>query len=343
MELICDTRKQGVSPIRSGGSTQQSCGIGYVIIPPGSDREEFVMMCFRQNLITIIDDVSGSIMYNCYVTKEVLDNISFPRMEGAKGSPVVWVAQPYNNKPIVVGTFVSSDKPSVRGDESIEIHKSWDTGCIDISGNPADGTFTVAITGEPFASMSIKALGNENSLIDVQSAGDIVINAAKGVKVVSYDNMEAQVKDVDNDNSSGVVVNKEETVFSNTFGEGDDKKSVKTTINENGLVTEFTIGDNDYKQVIDDSKCETTLGDCTVTIQNGKIMLKQGDAVVELTEGKLGLINQVATLKGLLQETLDMVKNLTVATAYGPSGTPLPPTILAITAIEQKLNGFFSR
>ena len=113
--------------------------------------------------------------------------------------------------------------------------------------------------------MSIKALGNENSLIDVQSAGDIVINAAKGVKVVSYDNMEAQVKDVENDNSSGVVVNKEETVFSNTFGEGDDKKSVKTTINENGLVTEFTIGDNDYKQVIDDSKCETTLGDCTVT------------------------------------------------------------------------------
>ena len=67
--------KPGVSPAFKRTTTQQTTGFGYVMIPDGVDRDQFVATCFRKCRITIIDDSSGSIIHDCYITNEALQNI----------------------------------------------------------------------------------------------------------------------------------------------------------------------------------------------------------------------------------------------------------------------------
>lgn len=60
-----------------------------------------------------------------------------------------------------------------------------------------------------------------------------------------------------------------------------------------------------------------------------------------LTTGKFTVKNQASDAKEILLDILSAVQNLTVSTPNGPSGTPLPPTILALQQLEIKINNLF--
>jgi len=83
-------------------------------------------------------------------------------------------------------------------------------------------------------------------------------------------------------------------------------------------------------------------GDANAELKNGKATLKQGEAALELTGGKAALKNSETDLKTILNEVLKTLKSLTVSTAMGPSGTPLPPTIQAVSEIEKLVNNLFN-
>ena len=53
---------------------------------------------------------------------------------------------------------------------------------------------------------------------------------------------------------------------------------------------------------------------------------------------KVDIKNETVSLKGLFQSLADIIKQITVATPTGPSGTPLPPTIQAVTQFETSFN-----
>lgn len=57
--------------------------------------------------------------------------------------------------------------------------------------------------------------------------------------------------------------------------------------------------------------------------------------------GKVTLANSGASLKEIMEDMVSMVKQLTVSTGVGPSGTPLPPTITAAGQIEGKISALF--
>lgn len=63
-----------------------------------------------------------------------------------------------------------------------------------------------------------------------------------------------------------------------------------------------------------------------------------GKMTWEITGDKASLKNDSADLKTLLKEILNTVKNLTVATPMGASGTPLPPTLAAIEKCTKQLD-----
>jgi|SRR5690606_23731174 len=71
-----------------------------------------------------------------------------------------------------------------------------------------------------------------------------------------------------------------------------------------------------------------------------KIEIVQGEleVVIDSTDNKVGVKNSVCSLKDLLQELADLLKQLKVFTPAGPSGTPLPDSIIAITQFETKFN-----
>lgn len=79
-------------------------------------------------------------------------------------------------------------------------------------------------------------------------------------------------------------------------------------------------------------------GDAIAELKEGKVSIKQGAAALELTGEKAALRNSETDLKSILKEFSAALKGLTVSTSMGPSGTPLPPTIQAVTKIEQLIS-----
>lgn len=55
---------------------------------------------------------------------------------------------------------------------------------------------------------------------------------------------------------------------------------------------------------------------------------------IDSTDGKVSIENESVSLKGLFQQLTDLLKQFKVFTPAGPSGAPLPDTILALTSFE---------
>ncbi len=83
-------------------------------------------------------------------------------------------------------------------------------------------------------------------------------------------------------------------------------------------------------------------GSSVLELKEGMAGMSQGKAVMKLSEGKATLGNEETDLKVILKEVATVLKGMTVATAMGPSGTPLPPTIQAVTKIEGLIDKLFS-
>ena len=99
------------------------------------------------------------------------------------------------------------------------------------------------------------------------------------------------------------------------------------------------IGDDEnslYLVAIDEiNQVKIKIGDQTFVIDSNGLNL-------DMTSGKLTLKNGASDLKDLLLDIVSMVKQITVSTGVGPSGTPLPPTIAQASVLETSINGLFN-
>lgn len=90
----------------NGGGGIPMSGVGYVIVPNGTNTTEYVQRCYRNQSISISGGKGCSSMHNVKITSETLCNIKFP--SGNKlGSAVVWIRDSFSNRPIVIGTLDS--------------------------------------------------------------------------------------------------------------------------------------------------------------------------------------------------------------------------------------------
>lgn len=339
--------KQGVSPITNKGTLSQCTGMGYVIIPEDVDREQYISSCFRKSRISIIDDVYGNVIHECYITREALENVKFPENVGERGMPVVWVSQQFSQSPMVIGTFVNNEKISLRKDEEIHINKFYGDGSVNIDGNPKNGTLFIGVSSKKYSRIKIFTDGSENSLLEVKSSGTIKAESDKRIEATSYGEIEVKVVDPETENESGIKSDKEETIIYAEYGEEEDKNDKdfsKTTINKDGFTTETKVEDTKYKHYVNKDNFEIIYQDCSIKAEEGGLVISQGDnSLLEIKGGKVSLINSSTGLKDILSNIVDAIKTLTVSTGVGPSGTPLPPTIQKTTQIETLLKNLFNK
>lgn len=73
------------------------------------------------------------------------------------------------------------------------------------------------------------------------------------------------------------------------------------------------------------------------------VMLSDNNAVVVMVDKAQNFVmeNQAVKMKDLLMEISDIVRNLTVPTPAGASGTPLPPTLAALIQWENRVKLMF--
>lgn len=367
--------KEGVTPVTAdlGG---QSVGLARVIVPSGVDRDQYVADCYRTGRIDLYDESQGTYLKQCYATNEVLANLRFPRGVGDIGDPVVWVAQPtIFNRPMVVGTFPSGDRMRLGTDQTIEIHKEWDKGYVDVTADAKDGSLNVVVHGQEKSggTVRVSVLGDEKSILEVKSDGLVSVESGKELRVRSYEKIDIQLENPDNLDQIGVVVTKdsvdiaanysvdeknaEKVNYTKThitkdgvsceeyFCEDDDVTKYNVDINKEGFIAKSAIrGDEvQFTHIITDEEYRIEFKDIIFSLKERLAVLQQGeDTKIELKEGKVAIINSGTGMNDILSLLVDTIEKLTVATSMGPSGTPLPPTIQATTQLKQKLNQFFN-
>lgn len=342
--------KDGVTPVTAdlGG---QSVGLARVIVPSGVDRDQYVADCYRTGRIDLFDESQGTYLKQCYATNEVLANLKFPRGVGDIGDPVVWVAQPMIfNRPMVVGTFPSGDRMRLGTDQTIEMHKEWDKGYVDVVADAKDGSLNVVVHGQEKSggTVRVSVLGDEKSILEVKSDGLVSVESGKELRVRSYDRIDIQLENPDNLDQTGVVVTKDGVnIAANYSANEEDDTTTKYDVNidKSGFTAKSAIkGDEvQFTHTITDEECKITFKDSIFSLKEKIATLQQGDnAKLELKDGKVAMINSGTGLNDILSLLVDTIEKLTVATSMGPSGTPLPPTIQATTQLKQKLNQFFN-
>lgn len=201
-------RKKGVS--RFGQyNTPPKIGVGYVYIPVGIDRDEFVQTCYRRSRISIMLDQGGGVINECYITQEVLNNVVFPSSNGLTGTPIVFVTDDFNTKPIVVGTLREPDNYNVREDGEMVHEVSYGNTIVSVSGSAKEGTLGISISGQSPNKIFISCVGGEESKIEIEADNEISIKANSKVDVTAYEELSVKMKDVDSEIVSELFADKD--------------------------------------------------------------------------------------------------------------------------------------
>ena len=261
-----------------------SAGVGYVVIPRGVDRDEYIENCYRTQTVTIQGGYGYSEFGQVYVTQTAMQEIEFPSGdEGADrfGSAVVWVRDDNTRAPIIVGTVRRQDEYYALGEGTKRVAVNMPNGSgVEIWMN-RDGNIQISVTGssESAASAVIKVSSpNEDSKVVLDCDNEVLVNAGKKVSITTPGTVEARFVD--------------------------DQMEEKTVIR-------FEPGKSlKYKDEFDN---KVTAEDGKVNVKSKEISHNDGNEPMVLGD-KLG---------DLIDKLLDKIMALTVVTPAGTSSVPV--------------------
>lgn len=170
-----------------------SVGYGYVFIPENIDRDKYIKSCFRKEKVSIFLDQGGSTIFDCYITKQILQDIVFPEDSEKLGSMVVFVSMDFNNKPIIIGTISKNQESQLLKENFYKFLKSNDgsIASISIDGN---GVINLVVNGDD-SKIKLDVIGeggelemNSSGVIKLNSNSDIEFNSTSKVQHSFIDN-----------------------------------------------------------------------------------------------------------------------------------------------------------
>lgn len=304
-----DDEEIGVREIPSGNL---SAGVGFVIIPTGVDPTEYKEDCYRTGRCSIYGGYGHGYFHSVLIDREVLQRIKFPTQPGEHGTPVVWINIPKHNEPIVVACLKHEDDFHPLQEFQKRTTRVSDTGnMVDIDMNPANATLTITVRSEQAEKVPrivFRASGNAGeptAQFIVESDGEYLLNASKRAVFLSNDKIEIGVTGVDRKTRARVVLN------SNL------EEETERLLYEDEFNNKVYINENRIQIKAEDSK---------------KIIFGEEDSAEPMVKGD--------TLVGKLEEIIDGITQLTVPTAFGPSGTPVNSA--TFIQIKQQLKDILS-
>lgn len=261
-----------------------SAGVGYVIIPKGANREEYIENCYRTQTVTIQGGYGYSEFGQVYVSQTAMQEIQFPSgIEGADkyGSAVVWVRDDATRAPIIIATIRRQDAYYALGEGTRRIAVGMENGSsVEIFMN-RDGSLSISVVGseESAAQATIRISSpNADSKLVVECDNEINITAGKKARITTPGTVEARFVD--------------------------DQMEEKTVIR-------FEPGKGlEYKDEFDN---QITAGDGKVNVTSKEISHNDGSQPMVLGD----------KLSNFISDFLDAVMKLTVVTPAGTSTVPV--------------------
>lgn len=118
---------------------------GYVIIPTKKDRDQYVASCYRREKISIIQENGGGVLKDCSITRDALKDIEFPIDSDTLGQLVVYVCNPFDNHPIIIGVVSKENESMLLDEGSFKLEKTLGQNKVGISGNAKTGALFIDV------------------------------------------------------------------------------------------------------------------------------------------------------------------------------------------------------
>lgn len=172
-------------------------GFGYIVIPHNDDREKYIKTCLRKERVAIQLEAGGSVINNCYISKESLNRVVFPQTSNNLGSAVAYIVPQFYDIPIIIGIISKEDETQLLDENSFKHEVHTNDSIVSIIGKGKEGNLFIEVNSEYSsggniyvtlrnkenkANLSIKCFGD----INIYSEGDIVLKTLKQVSIQSF-------------------------------------------------------------------------------------------------------------------------------------------------------------
>ena len=208
--------RQGIS------NSNYSTGIGYITIPVNVDRKRYVSSCYRKERVSIQLDDGGSVLKDCYVSKDLLSSLKFPKTNDKLGSCVAFIVPKYHDIPIIVGVINRPGENDLLDEHIYKKVISSDVGVVSVEMKPEGGIFInvdSAFENEGNIYVLVKSKNNTSKL-DVKCFGDINIYAEGKTTLETLKDVNLKKIEVDkgiNKIVSEIILSEEGFVYSDKF------------------------------------------------------------------------------------------------------------------------------
>ena len=197
----------GVSPY-TRANTFLPIVYGYVFIPRGVNRDDYIQTCYNKCMVDVITDMNGSVISDCYVMEQVMQDLIFPENSDLLGSCVVMVSEAFKSKPVVIGTLAFNDEMRYFEEGGWRKDFVYGGGLFSLNVSPSKGVIDIALVGNNDGVMRIDVKG-------LKGKGEFYINASGKINVMSegpinstsYTLINSKIKD----NEGNELVNNEIT------------------------------------------------------------------------------------------------------------------------------------
>lgn len=270
-----------------------ACGVGHIIIPAGVDPNDYTEDVYRTGRVSISGGMDHPHFHNCLIDREVLQRIKIPSVVGKLGSPIVWINLPKHNEPIIIATLKHEDDFHPLSENQKRTTRVSNLGdMVDIDMNPENGILTITVLGKnqekiPRIHFRIAGTQSDGQFI-VESDGDYLMRASNKVVQMSDKTFELGVNGIDGVSKARIKMN------------SNDEEETERFIYEDEWGNKVYINENRIQIKAEDSS---------------KIVFGEEDSAEPMVKGE--------TLVGKIEEIIDAITQLTVPTAFGPSGTPI--------------------
>lgn len=266
----------GISNLDTGVG---SAGVGFVVVPNETEREQYIEDCYRTNTLTINGGMGYGFFHNVHTDEAVMQNITFPTDEDNRGTAVVWVRDAVSQLPVIIGTlrkqgdyYALKERQFLlkRGDNGKKIVEVF------IDGNETNLDITLSGDDKNPANMNVK-LSSENK--------DSTLN------IISDNKLQIQSDNIITHQSSGKIEFKikekgEQKIYASyELGKGfyyEDIFENKVVYDEKGInITAKKISHNGGKEpmVLGDT-LESLLNELLTAIQKMTVMTSVGSSTV---------------------------------------------------------------
>ena len=303
-----------------------SCGIGWIAVPSGVTRAEYVQTVLRTGMVNIITK-DGAIINQAHIDKSILNLIKFPASYQELGSAIVWLNIPVMNRYVIINMLQSPEGGSIYEETEYEYGRTDLLGSSLINGNGASGRLLLSTHRAGGGSVV------EISATDTQSQEDNSGSSLLLLKVTGT--LKEQIRGT----KQTAVTNGTTLQIKN--GQED---SIKTTITaDRGSVNVSIVDDEDnvveLKYVKDEGLSYKDQYENEIIANETNIQIKAKEAV-NLGDGAEPIVLG-DTLKSTLEDLISAIKTITVPTAMGPSGTPI--NFAQFDAINTTLSSILSQ